>query len=304
MTLGYLVLDSAPTATYSSPTPVAQGGREGLAIVPLAAAITVTVAFPLDRSFLVTTLSDRLTGIELCTSLLSLGSLVGLFVVLHSLALQGGTVCRKGGGGGKALNGEGQDGEEEGEEEEGSSSSRSGSSGGASASGVAAIATSNPLHLARGAEGQPWRRGARSGAPLAAVVAEAAVVEEEEEGAEESPAPAPPPPAVANAALLPGWRRAPEAGGSGRAVYLDEGGRACHEAPVVEGLPEGVDPWERFEVVDGQRYFWSDGRRREKGQRGARLLAPGWRRCVRAEDGVWFLQMGTGKMVRRPDLVY
>ena len=276
VTLGYILLDNAPTATYTRPTAVAQGG---LAIVPLASAITVTVAFPLDRSFLVTTLSDRTTVIELCISLLSLGSLVGLFVVLHSLVLEGRDACRGGRGGGKVLS------------EEGKGAGDAGG-GGSGASG-AAISTHNPLHLVRGAEGQPWRRGARSGAPLAAEVAEAAEESPEDVGV-----------VPADVVLLPGWQRVQEAGGSGRVVYQDEGGRVCHEAPVVDGLPEGVDPWERFEVVDGQRFFWSDGRRGPKGKRDARLLAPGWRRCLREEDGVWFVQEGTGRMVRRPDMVF
>ena len=80
----------------------------------------------------------------------------------------------------------------------------------------------------------------------------------------------------------------------------DGTGRLSSEPPL---LPEGVDPLEHFDCLEGQRFYWSDGRRGPKGKRDARLLAPGWRRCVR--DGeVWFWHPSRERLVRRPDYVY
>ena len=107
--------------------------------------------------------------------------------------------------------------------------------------------------------------------------------------------------------LLAGWRAAVQEG-TGQRIYVEAGsGRVSHEAPLVEGLPEGVDALERFECVDGRRYFWSDGRRTEKavpGGRGraARLLAWGWRRCVLGGRALFV--HADGRVTRRPDFVH
>lgn len=99
-------------------------------------------------------------------------------------------------------------------------------------------------------------------------------------------------------ALVPGWR--PGSAPGGEAAFVEVGGeRWCREAPYLDGLPEGVDPFEYFECVEGERYYWSDGRRGEKGRRDGRLMAPGWRRCVRG-GATAFVHVASGKVARRP----
>jgi hypothetical protein len=61
---------------------------------------------------------------------------------------------------------------------------------------------------------------------------------------------------------------------SGAVVYRDGAGRECLEAPVLGALPAGVEALEHFEVLEGERFYWSDGRLGPKGRRrGARLMA-------------------------------
>ena len=100
--------------------------------------------------------------------------------------------------------------------------------------------------------------------------------------------------------LLPGWQRCVDE--EGAVFYADEEGRVMVTPPCVEETPEGVDALERFEVVDGERYYWSDGRRGVKGRRDARLLVPGWRRCVRGGEALFLHR--DGRLVRRPDYVH
>ena len=102
-------------------------------------------------------------------------------------------------------------------------------------------------------------------------------------------------------ALLPGWQRRTDPA-TRTVFYSDEKGRVCLEPPLLEQA-EGVDPLEHFECVDGERFYWSDGRRIAKGRRNARLLAPGWRRCVLASGVVRFLHTD-GRLVVRPDYVH
>ena len=95
--------------------------------------------------------------------------------------------------------------------------------------------------------------------------------------------------------LLPGWALCSSEEGGGH--YEDAKGRVLLEPPLLLAV-EGVDPLEPFECVDGTAFYWSDGR----GRRGARLLAPGWRRCIQGGE-VWYWREG-GQLARRPEYIY
>ena len=342
ITLGYMVGDSPPVPAYTALTPAPQGG---LGILPNAATISIAVAFPLDRSLFTTTLSDRVTVVELLTSWLSLGSLVGVFITLHTLALHCSSGYRqwvKGGSSRQLVGGGGErEGRSEGEEEEEEEEEGEGEMGGVRGRGSSTLThrksrgaqestmtfTNNPLNHsllhARGERvgwvGAGEDRGEESAVGGGAFAPRAAAREEESlvvnplhaataataahaaSAASTAASTAdtggtPEPSAFAPPALVPGWSRAvsPSTGGE----IFEEG-----EGSLLQGLPEGVDALERFECLEGRRYYWSDGRRGPKGKRDARLLAPGWRRCVR--DGeVWFWHPSRERLVRRPDFVF
>ena len=309
VTLGYILVDATPVAGYAKPAPTVGGG---LAILPLAASVVLTVSFPLDKTIYTTTLSDRTTAVELLTSFLSLGSLVGLFVLLHSLALLLSNKYHAWVTGEKPqVLASGSS-----EEEEGQGMGKGGRRGGErrhrgqdSGEDTSVFSTLTPLTLHRrggwAAAASAAHRGlerlemgaqgegeVRVNPLLAAAAASAAAAPAAGAGA------APPPAGE----LVPGWCRTVDPS-TGRETFFEAStGRACSTPPLLV-VPEGVDPFEYFECVEGERFYYSDGRRIRKGKRSARLMVPGWRRCVR-EDGVWFFNEREQSFARRPDYVY